>query len=345
MPSTPRNRATATPAKAPRKRAAATPAAAPRQAAPAPAPRAPSPQTVEAILADLIKREGGFVDDPVDRGGATNMGITIGTLSSWLGRRATVEEVRNLTRAEAEAIYRQRYWSGPGFDRLPIDQRVAVNAFDAGVMSGPKRAIRWLQEVLRDLGGTLDVDGAIGPETLRVALQVQERVGVRALNNAFCDRRQAFYDQIILRDPSQARFRNGWRNRVNRFRLAEDVEPIPNAAPPVARRAAPPAPPAPAPEDAEATAGRALPPPPPAPSAARDPAVIGGAATGGLAAASAAQEILGAAQSAQAAAEAFPWLRVGLAVAVVVAAGILAYGFYRSRKAAAAERAAAAQEI
>lgn len=345
MSSSPRIRATSAAAPA-RKRARAakvpTPSTTPVSA---PAPRAPSPQTVEAILADLIKREGGFVDDPVDRGGATNMGITIGTLSSWLGRRATVEEVRNLTRAEAEAIYRQRYWSGPGFDRLPIDQRVAVNAFDAGVMSGPKRAIRWLQEVLRDLGGTLDVDGALGPETLRVALQVQERVGVRALNNAYADRRQAFYDQIVLRDPSQARFRNGWRNRVNRFRLAEDVEPIPNAAPPPARRASPPAPPAPAPEDAEANAGRALPPPPPAPSAARDPAVIGGAATGGLAAVSAAQEVLSAAQSAQAAAEAFPWLRVGLAVAVVIAAGILAYGFYRSRQAAAAERAAAAQEI
>ena len=310
---------------------------------PAHTPRAPKPLTVEAIIDDLIEREGGYVNHPADRGGPTNMGITIGTLSAWLGRRATIDEVRNLTRAEAESIYRQRYWSGPGFDRLPIDQRVVVNAFDAGVMSGPSRAVRWLQEVLRDFGGVLDVDGAIGPETLRVALQVQDRVGVRALNNAYCDRRQAFYDQIIQRDPSQARFRNGWRNRVNRFRLAEEVEPIPNAAPPATRRA--PAPPPPAADDAEATAGRALPPPPPAPSAARDPAVIGGAATGGLAAVSAAQEILSAATQAQAAAEVFPWLRVGVAVAVVIAAGLLAWSFYRSRRAAAAERAAAAQEI
>lgn len=351
MSSSPRIRATSAAAPA-RKRARAakvpTPSTTPVSA---PAPRAPQAQTVDALLADLIRREGGYVNHPADRGGPTNMGITIGTLSSWLGRRATVEEVRALTHAEAVSIYRQRYWSGPGFDRLDLDQRIAINAMDAGVMSGPRRGAQFLQRALRALGGTIDIDGAVGPETIRVARQVQDRVGVAALNNALCDERQRFYDGIIARDPSQDVFRRGWTNRVNRFRLnPETVGPeipnIPRAAAPVqARAVALPAPPPPAPEDEEANAGRALPPPPPASSAARDPAVIGGAATGGLAAVSAAQEILGAAQSAQAAAEAFPWLRVGLAVAVVIAAGILAYGFYRSRKTAAAERAAAAQEI
>lgn len=333
------------PRKTPRAPKSATSSTTP---AAAPAPRARQPQTVDAILADLIEREGGYVNHPADRGGPTNMGITINTLSRWLGRRATIEEVRALTRAEAEAIYRQKFWSGPGFDRLDLDQRIAINAFDAGVMSGPRRGVEMLQRALRALGGTLDVDGAIGPETNRVARQIQDRVGVAVLQNALCDQRLAFYEDIIARDPSQSAFRNGWRNRVNRFRISGEVEPIPNiapAAPASARAVALPPPPTPDAHDDERNAGRAVPAPPPAPSAARDPAVIGGAATGGLAAISAAQEILSAAQSAQAAAEAFPWLRVCLAIAVVVAAGLLAYGFYRFRQSAAAERAAAAQEI
>jgi lysozyme family protein len=329
------------PRKTPRAAKTATPSTTP---ATAPAPRAPAArQNVDQIIRDLVRREGGFVDHPSDPGGATNMGVTIGTLSRWLGRRATVEEVRALTYEEAVSIYRQEYWSGPGFDRLDTDQRIAINAFDAGVMSGPRRGIEMLQRALRGLGGTLDVDGAIGPETNRVARQVQDRVGVAALQNALCDQRQAFYDGIIQRRPASQAFANGWRNRVNKFRIRGEVEEVRNVE---GRRVEPvAAPPPPAPEDEIANAGRALPPPPPAPSAARDPAVIGGAATGGLAAVSAAQEILAAAQSAQAAADAFPWLRVGLAVAVVIAAGVLAYGFYRARQAAAAERAAAAQEI
>lgn len=289
--------------------------------------------TLEQIIEDLIRREGGFVDDPADRGGATNMGITIGTLGRYLGRRATVDEVRALSRAEVFSIYDQLFWSGPGFHRLDLDQRIVINVFDAGVMSGPSRAIRWLQEVLRDLGGQLTVDGVLGPETSRVGRQIQERVGIVALNNAFCDRRQRFYDSIVARDESQSRFRRGWTNRVSKFRLSGTLTEIRN----VSTSAATAQLPEPPVEDIGHT-GRAVDSPAPATSAARDPVVVSGAATSGLAAISAAQEIISAATQAQAAAEAFPWLRVGLAIAIVIAAGVLAYGFWRFKRSEARAR-------
>jgi lysozyme family protein len=65
--------------------------------------------TEERIISDLLAREGGFVNHPADRGGATKFGITQDTLSAWLGRAASVEDVRALTASEAGAIYRQRF--------------------------------------------------------------------------------------------------------------------------------------------------------------------------------------------------------------------------------------------
>ena len=53
----------------------------------------------------IAKWEGGFVDHPKDPGGATNMGITHHTLSSWRGKPVTVHDVRNLTEAEAKEIF------------------------------------------------------------------------------------------------------------------------------------------------------------------------------------------------------------------------------------------------
>ena len=68
---------------------------------------------VECIINEVIERfEGGYSNHPADRGGPTNMGITQATLSEYLGRPASVDEVRSLSRAQAVAIYRSRWrWS------------------------------------------------------------------------------------------------------------------------------------------------------------------------------------------------------------------------------------------
>ena len=76
--------------------------------------------TIEQILDDILRREGGYVNHPADRGGPTNFGITAQTLGSWrkLGRPATAAEVQALTEPEARAIYRQ-----PCFTRDPSRPR------------------------------------------------------------------------------------------------------------------------------------------------------------------------------------------------------------------------------
>jgi lysozyme family protein len=98
-------------------------------------------------LKELLKHEGGYVDHPKDPGGATNLGVTIGTLSGWLGRRATKDEVRALTVQKVAPIYRENYWEESGANALPSG--VDFSVFDAAVNSGPKRAKRWLSAALR----------------------------------------------------------------------------------------------------------------------------------------------------------------------------------------------------
>jgi lysozyme family protein len=94
-------------------------------------------------LSHVLAHEGGFVNHPVDPGGATNLGVTRPALSAWRGRPAAISDVKALTRAEAAALYRARYWDAIGGDSLPAGLDLA--AFDLAVNSGVGRARRMLK--------------------------------------------------------------------------------------------------------------------------------------------------------------------------------------------------------
>lgn len=165
--------------------------------------------TTESLIDAILAREGGFVDHPDDKGGATNFGITQATLAAHRWRGVTVEDVRNLTEQEARAIYSQRYVTAPGFDRIASDPLRAA-LVDYAVHSGPVAAIKALQ---RRLG--VDVDGVLGPATQRAAnLEDGRRLALGVLAG-----RLRHLGRIITDSPSQATFAAGWMNRV-----AEQVE-------------------------------------------------------------------------------------------------------------------------
>lgn len=100
----------------------------------------------ERALAHVLAFEGGFVNHPLDPGGATNLGITRAMLARARGRPVTVAHVRALTRAEAASIYRRFYWNAVRADDLPGGLDLAV--FDLAVNAGPTRAARLLQRTL-----------------------------------------------------------------------------------------------------------------------------------------------------------------------------------------------------
>lgn len=165
------------------------------------------------LFTSIMKHEGGYVDIAADRGGPTKYGVTIRTLSSWLGRPATKEDVQDLSLDTAKTIYETLYYKAPGIDRLPAYLQPC--AFDACANQGPRNAIRMLQlavNVARDVG--IRVDGVLGEESY-AAIDACDDAKLLA---EFIRQRLIRYDAIAAQDSTQKVFLRGWQNRLDSFR-------------------------------------------------------------------------------------------------------------------------------
>lgn len=175
-----------------------------------------------AILAAVFAVEGGYVNHPSDPGGATNHGITerVARENGYRG------DMRNLTRAQAEAIYVRQYIEKPGF--LPIlEQSPAVlhEIVDTGVNAGPARAGLWFQESLNHFnrGGRdypdIAEDGEVGPRTIAAYAGLRRARGdglACELVVKSMDAKQAqHYQRLAAARSSFEDFMPGWfRTRV-----------------------------------------------------------------------------------------------------------------------------------
>ncbi|WP_283393184.1 glycoside hydrolase family 108 protein [Photobacterium phosphoreum] len=177
--------------------------------------------SIEAMLDDVLRKEGGYVDDPADAGGATNRGISLryakGVGLDLDGDGDTdKDDIRLVTVEDAKRLYREDFYTGPRIDTLPVAIQPVL--FDYAVNSGPPRALMAMQRVLNLADFPCDVDGVIGPQTRKQADVASEAMG-GYLVNAICDYRQRFYDRIVERNPSQQRFLKGWTRRCDSFRV------------------------------------------------------------------------------------------------------------------------------
>jgi lysozyme family protein len=167
--------------------------------------------TKQAVVSDqsvidmiLLSEGSGYTNDPNDAGGPTRYGITLADLQEWhRGVAVTEKDVQQLSRDDAEAIYRVKYLRP--FDALPDDIR--PNVVDMGVNAGVQRAAKLLQQLL---GAT--VDGWIGPETLSLLKTFGDRLPIM-----YVAARLIYYEQVIEAKPQNLKWRNGWRNRAIRF--------------------------------------------------------------------------------------------------------------------------------
>jgi lysozyme family protein len=163
--------------------------------------------TTDQILDDVLTREGGYVDHPLDRGSCTNYGITIHALADWRGRTVTCEDVRTLSRDEALAIYRELYVRRPGFEAV-TDGRLRGLLVDFGVHSGPRAAIRALQAAIG-----AKADGILGSQTI-AALNASDASRIYRI---VLQARMSYIAGILQRDPSQRVFAAGWLRRLAEF--------------------------------------------------------------------------------------------------------------------------------
>jgi len=148
----------------------------------------------------VLKNEGGYVDNPSDPGGATNLGCTKATWEAWVGHPVTKDDIKALTPNDVMPLYKAKYWDTIKGDDLPEGVDYAV--FDYAINSGPSRAAKALQSVL-----SVTVDGQIGAATLRAL----ETSNPREVATAVCEARLAFLQSL----STYATFGKGWSRRVS----------------------------------------------------------------------------------------------------------------------------------
>jgi lysozyme family protein len=180
---------------------------------------------VETLAREIVGREGGYVNDPDDPGGATKHGVTVGTMAR-LGMdldddgAVTPRDVQRLNVDQAVEIFLEHYYARPRVSALPAVLQPSV--FDMYVNAGAN-AIRILQRLLNALGEEISVDGVVGPETIAAAKAALAKAPDHLVDAYGIARRNYYYD-LADRRPSARKYacrrdggKGGWIRRAEEF--------------------------------------------------------------------------------------------------------------------------------
>ncbi len=182
-------------------------------------------KNIEAVAKEIVAREGGYVNDPDDPGGATKYGVTIGTLQKLRmdingDGRVTSGDVQQLDRDTATEIFLEHYFHRPRIAALPPALHASV--FDMYVNAG-NNAVKILQRLLGQMGERISVDGAIGPQTIGAANRAAGKAPEH-LADAYGIARRNYYYSLADRRPASRKYarrrdggKGGWITRSEEF--------------------------------------------------------------------------------------------------------------------------------
>lgn len=159
----------------------------------------------------ILKFEGGFVNDPDDKGGATNKGVTLTTYRKFFGENKTIEDLKRITDDEWLYIFKIGYWDVMKADLIK-SQSVANQLVDFAYNSGTKTAAKKIQGII----GTT-TDGIVGNKTI-------EAINSKDPKKLFEDLKKSrlnYIIKIVTNNPSQKKYLNGWVNRINSMKYGE----------------------------------------------------------------------------------------------------------------------------
>ena len=174
--------------------------------------------TIKQIIADIIAKEGGYVNHPADKGGPTNHGITAKSYAEYFKRQwenITPQEIKAVSKELAEKIYYTLYYVRPNIIGLP--ELIQPIMLDMAVNHGRRGAVKILQKALVNAGYSASTpDGIIGAKTLAATTQASQDLG-KVFISYLVESRINAYKDIIKNDPSQAVFEDGWIARAEAF--------------------------------------------------------------------------------------------------------------------------------
>jgi hypothetical protein len=151
-------------------------------------------------LAAVLVHEGGYVNNPADPGGETNLGCTKAVWEEHCGHPVDTKTMKALTPADVGPLYKRKYWDKVCGDDLPSGVDYVV--FDAAINSGAGRAAKWLQSCVG-----VEPDGGIGPKTLAAV----KAFDPQQLVKDYAKRRLSFMMDLT----TWGTFGKGWTRRVN----------------------------------------------------------------------------------------------------------------------------------
>jgi lysozyme family protein len=181
--------------------------------------------TVQQLAQEIVAREGGWVHDPADPGGATNHGVTLATLRGLRldlddDGQVTEADLRRLSPAQAAQVFLRHYYLAPRIDKLPAVLQPSV--FDMQVNAG-SQAIRLLQKLLTEMGYPCAADGVLGPKSIAAA-RAAAQAAPDHIADAYGIARRNYYYALADARPASRRFarrrdggKGGWITRAEEF--------------------------------------------------------------------------------------------------------------------------------
>lgn len=165
----------------------------------------------------ILRHEGGYINNPDDKGGETNLGITLDTwrflATQDLGIKASSETLKSMTKSQAETIYYNHYWQTKGFCKLE-NTKIALMIYDWTITSG--LAIKQIRKCLHnECDSTLSVSNKMDDDIIHCVNNIDDQ---EKLLNRIAEIRKDYYLSLTVtngKPNAQVKFLGGWLKRVD----------------------------------------------------------------------------------------------------------------------------------
>lgn len=182
--------------------------------------------TAATMTAEILRNEGGYVNDPSDSGRATNYGITIGFMNSHqaffgLHGPATDHDVQCISPTQAAQAYITFFFAAGHYDKIPNESNIVMQLYDLSVNTGVRYSdgASPATKVLQHALGITPADGVLGPATVGACSAAIAKFGANVVNDQIVNARCTFYEQVVQAHPEDAKFLDGWKKRALKYKV------------------------------------------------------------------------------------------------------------------------------